>query len=51
MFFKRREAKKVLQLNRDELILLRKVMLYTRNKLVAEGKPIEDVNDILVKLY
>ena len=49
--FKRREPKKVLELNRDELVLLRKVMMYTRNKLISEGKPIEDVNEIIIKLY
>lgn len=49
--FKRREPKKVLELNRDELVLLRKVMMYTRNKLISEGKPIEDINEIIIKLY
>ena len=50
MLFKK-EMRKVLNLTRDELILLRKVLLYTRNKLISEGKPIEDINELILKLY
>ena len=50
MFFKK-EVRKILNLTHDELVLLRKVLLYTRNKLVSEGKPIEDINDLILKLY
>ena len=50
MYF-RKESKVVLNLNHDELILLRKVLLYTRNKLISEGKPIEDINELILKLY
>ena len=50
MFF-RKESKVVLSLNHDELVLLRKVLLYMRNKFISEGKPIEDINDLLLKLY
>ena len=50
MFF-RKEIRKVLSLTHDELMLLRKVLLYTRNRLVSEGKPIDDINDLILKLY
>ncbi len=52
MFFRRKQPpKRVLELNHEELVLLRSVMMYIRNKLIAEGKPIEDINDIILKLY
>ena len=47
----RKEPKVVLNLNHDELVLLRKVLLYTRNKLLSEGKPIDDINELIIKLY
>ena len=51
MFFRRKEQYVELALNHDELVLLRKVLLYMRNKLISEGKPVEDVNGLLIKLY
>ena len=49
--FVKREPRRLLELNHDELVLLRKVMLFIRNKLLSEGKPIDDINEIIIKLY
>ena len=50
MLFKK-EARKILNLTHDELVLLRQVLIYTRNKLISEGKPIDDINELILRLY
>ena len=50
MFF-HREKKYYVTLNDRELRLAKYALLQFRNKLLAEGKPAEDVNDLLLKLW
>ena len=40
-----------LELTADEMRILRKIMLYFRNKVVAEGGPSEDIDAVLEKLW
>lgn len=47
----RREDKVALTLTTDERRILRKIMLYFRNKVVREGKPTEDIDELLMKLW
>ena len=49
--FLKREERKELVLTHEEVVLLRKVLLYTRNKLISEDKPIDDINNLILKLY
>ncbi len=46
-----RENKVVLTLTADEKRILRKIMLYFRNKVAREGKPTEDIDELLMKLW
>ena len=39
-----------LELTREEARMLRKIMVYFRNKVLAEGGPIEDINEVILKL-
>ena len=48
MFKHRRN--RVLALCAGERRLLVKALLYFRNKLVASGKPTEDINELLIRL-
>lgn len=50
MFF-HREKRYYVTFSDRELRLAKYAMLQFRNKLLAEGKPAEDVNSILLKLY
>ncbi len=48
-----RKKKKVLyrlELTTEEARLLRKIMLDFRNRVLAEGGPIEDINEVILKL-
>lgn len=49
MFRKRKDAVR-LELTADEARILRKIMLYFRNKTLAEGKPTEDIDELILKL-
>ena len=40
-----------LELTRDEMRILRKIMLYFRNKTLEEGKPTEDIEALISRLY
>ena len=48
--FGRMKRDRVLVLCADERRLLRNAMLSFRNKLLAGGKPTEDVNKLLIRL-
>ena len=39
-----------LELTADEMRILWKIMLWFRNKVLAEGGPTEDIEDLIVKL-
>lgn len=47
----RKEKKHYVTLSDRELRLAKYALLQFRNKFLAEGKPAEDVNSILLKLY
>ena len=46
----RNRDKKVITLNAKELRLLRTAMLHFRNKVISEGKPADDINELLLSL-
>ena len=48
--FRRKKKLRILELSPVEKRLLIRAMLQFRNKLVATGRPIEDVNEILLKI-
>ena len=48
--FGQRKRGRVLELCADERRLLTAAMLAFRNKLLAGGKPAEDVNELLIRL-
>lgn len=48
--FRRKVQKRIVEFSPAELQLARNAMLYFRNKLLAEGKPTEDVNRLLLQL-
>lgn len=48
--FGRKCEKRMLELTPEELRFVRNVMLRFRNKLVAQNKPTEDVDELLFRL-
>ena len=48
--FRRKNDKRIVELNSEELRLAKHALLEFRNKLIAEGKPAEDINELLLKL-
>ena len=48
--FRRKNDKRIVELNLEELRLAKYALLGVRNKLVAQGKPTEDVNELLLKI-
>ena len=48
--FRRKNDKRIVELNPEELRLAKYALLGFRNKLVAQGKPTEDVNVLLLKI-
>ena len=48
--FRRKKDKRIVELNPEELRLAKYALLRFRNKLVAQGKPTEDVNALLLKI-
>lgn len=48
--FRRKVQKRMVVLSPAELQLARNAMLYFRNKLLAEGKPMEDLNRLLKQM-
>lgn len=48
--FRRKKDKRIVELNPEELRPAKYALLGFRNKLVAQGKPTEDVNELLLKI-
>ena len=48
--FRRKNDKRIVELNPEELRLAKYALLGLRNKLVAQDKPTEDVNELLLKI-
>lgn len=48
--FRRKNDKRIVELNPEELRLAKYALLGFRNKLVAQGKPTEDINALLLKI-
>ena len=48
--FRRKNDKRIVELNPEELRLAKYALLGFQNKLVAQGKPTEDVNELLLKI-
>ena len=48
--FRRKNDKRLVELNPEELRLAKYALLGFRNKLVAQGKPTEDINALLLKI-
>lgn len=48
--FRRKKDKRIVELNPEELRFAKYAILGFRNKLVAQGKPTEDVNALLLKI-
>ena len=48
--FRRKNDKRIVELNPEELRLAKYALLGFRNKLVAQGKPTDDVNELLLKI-
>ena len=48
--FRRKNDKRIVELNPEELRLAKYALLEFRNELVAQGKPTEDVNELLLKI-
>ena len=48
--FRRKNDKRIVELNPEELRLTKYALLGFRNKLVAQGKPTEDINALLLKI-
>ena len=47
--FRRKKEKRIVELNFEQLRLAKYALLEFRNKLIAQGKPTEDVNELLLK--
>lgn len=48
--FRRKNDRRIVELNLEELRLAKYALLGFRNKLVTQGKPTEDVNELLLKI-
>ena len=48
--FRRKNDKRIVELNPEGLRLAKYALLGFRNKLVAQGKPTEDINALLLKI-
>lgn len=48
--FGRKKNQVRLELTADEMRILRKIMLYFRNMILADGRPTEDIDALIVKL-
>lgn len=48
--FRRKNDKRIVELNPEELRLAKYALLGFRNKLVAQDKPTEDINALLLKI-
>ena len=48
--FRRKKEKRIVELGSEQLRLAKYALLEFRNKLIAQGKPTEDVNELLLKI-
>ena len=48
--FRHKAEKRIVELNSEQLRLAKYALLEFRNKLIAQGKPTEDVNELLLKI-
>ena len=48
--FRHRAEKRIVELSPEQVRLAKYALLGFRNKLVAQGKPTEDVNELLLKI-
>lgn len=48
--FRRKVKKRIVELFPEEVRLMRAALLSFRNKLLADGKPTEDVNKLILKV-
>ncbi len=49
MLFRKKEEKRVVELNAKEVRLLRTALMRFRNKCLQAGKPTEDIDELLLK--
>ena len=50
MFHRYKTPKYYLSLSADDLAMVKGILLWWRNKLIREGKPTEDVDELTLKL-
>ncbi len=48
--FRRKAEKRIVELSPEQVRLVKYALLGFRNKLIAQGKPTEDVNELLLKI-
>lgn len=48
--FRHRAEKRIVELSPEQVRLAKYALLGFRNKLLAQGKPTEDVNELLLKI-
>lgn len=48
--FHQKADNRILELSSDEICLLRTALFSFRNKVIDEGKPAEDINELLIKI-
>ena len=48
--FRHRAEKRIVELSPEQVRLAKDALLGCRNKLLAQGKPTEDVNELLLKI-
>lgn len=50
MFHRYKTPKYYLSLSADDLAMVKGILLWWRNKLIREGKPTEDLDELILKL-
>ena len=50
MFHRYKTPKYYLNLSADDLAMVKGILLWWRNNLIREGKPTEDVDELILKL-
>lgn len=48
--FRHKAEKRIVELGSEQLRLAKHALLAFRNKLIAQGKPTEDINELLLKI-
>lgn len=48
--FRRKAEKRIVELGSEQLRLAKHALLAFQNKLIAQGKPTEDINELLLKI-